>query len=128
MFNRTDRHADRRSNNSRRYTSRSTRRQPRHIASRHQRHAEYNGWKNWETWNIALWFDNDEGSYNMVRDWAIESNKDTDTLADMIKDYVDEENPLSNSPSFYSDILQSGLDEADFYEIAKHFLDQIDDE
>lgn len=23
----------------------------------------YNGWKNWETWNVALWCGNDEGIY-----------------------------------------------------------------
>lgn len=23
----------------------------------------YNGWTNWETWNVALWIDNEEGSY-----------------------------------------------------------------
>ena len=29
--------------------------------------ASYNGWENWETWNVALWIQNDEGLYNAAR-------------------------------------------------------------
>lgn len=28
----------------------------------------YNGWKNYETWNVALWLGNDEGLYSLARE------------------------------------------------------------
>jgi len=32
--------------------------------------SNYNGWKNYETWNVALWFNNDEGLYNITKHCA----------------------------------------------------------
>ncbi len=29
---------------------------------------KYNGWTNYQTWNVALWFGNDEGLYNAYRE------------------------------------------------------------
>jgi hypothetical protein len=28
----------------------------------------YNGWSNYETWNVALWIQNDEGLYDACRE------------------------------------------------------------
>ena len=28
----------------------------------------YNGYKNYETWNVVLWINNDEGFYNIAED------------------------------------------------------------
>ena len=30
----------------------------------------YNGWANYETWNVALWLGNDEAMYNLARGFA----------------------------------------------------------
>ena len=28
---------------------------------------KFNGWANWETWNVALWIQNDEGFYDFAK-------------------------------------------------------------
>ena len=30
----------------------------------------YNGWKNYQTWNVALWIDNDYGLYSAAVEFA----------------------------------------------------------
>lgn len=44
-------------------------RRPSHRPHEAARGGGYQGWANWETWNVALWFGNDEGLYHAVRDY-----------------------------------------------------------
>ena len=37
----------------------------------------YNGWKNYETWNVALWIQNDEGIYHHARELMSAWNDDS---------------------------------------------------
>jgi hypothetical protein len=36
----------------------------------------YNGWKNYETWNVILWLDNDEGFYSLVQEFGNRTYED----------------------------------------------------
>ena len=42
----------------------------------------YNGYTNYQTWNIALWIDNDQGLHEQVQEWD-----DVYALSNWLKDY-----------------------------------------
>ncbi len=104
---------------------------------------EYNGWYNYETWNLKLWLDNDQGTYNMVQDKAKSLIKKYE--GDHIEDAATELKKFSKAefafadwlevytfnnlpelkPSFYSDVLNASIREVNFQEIAKHIFDDI---
>lgn len=94
-------------------------------------HQEYNGWTNYETWNVALWLDNDEGSCRFHADQADEileaENGETDDAFGKMADFLQSE-ITDNAPDLgstcYADLLGAALSEVNWYEIAKHYIDE----
>jgi hypothetical protein len=96
----------------------------------------YNGWTNYETWNLALWIGNEQGSYEYWREQTrevigntsdddVEERKHTSAcdLADMLKEYIEEAMPEMDA-SFFSDLLRAAVSEVNWYEIAKGWVDE----
>ena len=88
---------------------------------------KHQGWKNYETWAVKLWMDNDEGSYNYwkerteeIADDAEERDDAISTLADALKD--EHEEALPELTGFAADLLTGAFGEVDWYEIAESLL------
>ena len=81
----------------------------------------YQGWKTYETWNCALWLNQTPNSYKeeLIKQ-AKRTNDPTGTLANMLKDHIQENKP--DLKGLYSDLLQSAIGSIDFYEIAEREL------
>lgn len=90
---------------------------------------DYQGWTNYETWNYALWIDNDQGLTDYFDD-IIENMSDLDDdeqiseLADNLKDYIEENNPLADTADCYTDLLNAAISEINFQEIAEHLIEK----
>ena len=90
---------------------------------------ECNGWTNYETWNCNLWIDEEEmdSYFAEIADETLEGtySERVESLATAIKDWVEENNPLNDSPSLYSDILGGGLRAINYREIAEHIVEDL---
>lgn len=96
----------------------------------------YNGWTNYETWNVALWIDNEQGSYNQWRSRCQGLLDETDVndpieerrsdaavpLSRELQSEIEDANPLASDSSMWSDLLSAAISEVNWYEIASNWL------
>ena len=68
----------------------------------------YNGYKNYETWNVVLWISNDEGFYNIAKD-CVDYEDFRNTMLEF-----DSLNTPDNVAWFDSKLDISAIDEACF--------------
>lgn len=103
----------------------------------------YNGYANYETWNVALWLDNDPGTSRDVMQlahdavgatWAADDadaahKSAVRTLADQLRDYVyelPEVTAVTETASMPSDLLVTALEHVEWRELAEHYLADVD--
>ena len=105
---------------------------------------KYNGWTNYETWNVKLWMDNDEGSYHHYGELAQDCFESAAAdehfthaenavflLAERLKSDHEEamQDLLDNDKmgaSMWADLLGAALSEVNWHEIAEHMIEDVD--
>ena len=72
------------------------------------------GWKNYPSWAVALWLEND---YSLTM--AINSRLDgvpKEEQPEIIKEFIEEHSPIDSG--LYADLLNYAIEEADYNQIA----------
>jgi methylmalonyl-CoA mutase N-terminal domain/subunit len=94
----------------------------------------YSGWRNYPTWNVALWIDNDPithaDAYRIVAEArAAEPKWPTAAAADALEDYVREEmiDPYVQAIRTAADLLSWAVDQVNWRELAEHYVSEPQD-
>lgn len=85
----------------------------------------YQGWSNYETWNVALWFSNDQGLYILQQEWleqAKEEGNPTRWLDKQLDNWLDDWVSEMNLTGMASDLMNAAVQAANTREIAENWL------
>ncbi len=82
---------------------------------------EYNGWTNWETWNVALWIDNEEFTYKESRKLTRKRSHDR-YFASSVECFCNETYP-NGTPDMKG---ESEMDNVNYQEIADAWREEYE--
>jgi hypothetical protein len=113
------------------------------MTAQTERDQTHNGWKNFPTWAVNLWLENDEGLHNATREivgnvaqeartadqvvdgiWTVEQATRYN-VADALRTWVQDELAPDLGASFAADLLGYALDEVDWDEVADAWIEQV---
>jgi hypothetical protein len=75
----------------------------------------YNGWKNWETWQINLWLDNEEPSYREKVRFVKRGNLSDEQVESWVREQF---------PNGTPDMDPGDMAKVDWEEIGNHFREE----
>ena len=88
----------------------------------------YNGWTNYETWNLNLWMDGDE----YLRELA-QGAGDLREAEETVREYIEELAEMlfpgifdGEKAAFVGDMFSASLREVNWVEIAEHYRDEME--
>jgi hypothetical protein len=89
----------------------------------------YNGYANYETWNVCLWLDNDQGSYQHWRERAREALDSEGSYRDaryaLARELEDDHREyMPEVTGVYADLLGAALSSVDWREVAETRFDE----
>jgi len=86
--------------------------------------SEYNGWKNYETWLVNVWFSDSYNEYflEQFRDGELLEPVTWDMVRSYVEDWVDETTPECG---FVSDLVNGAMREVDWRELASHVEEML---
>ncbi len=90
----------------------------------------YNGWKNYPTWAVNLWLENDEPLYRETLTMAKFARRQADPsngLASSLRYWVTDELAPDLGATFAADLLRYAFGEVDWHEIADAWLENLEE-
>ena len=87
--------------------------------------SEYNGWKNYETWLVNVWFSDNYNEYFLerFRDGELLEPVTWDMIRSYVEDWVD--NDINTENGFIADLVNGAMREVDWRELASHVEEML---